>query len=188
MTILYLLIPITIIFLSGIRKIHSRQCGLIERFGKYYKFVNPGFYWIIPLIDKLSIVNVDEQMVDAGYLEIVTYDKHYAYLNAKVSFKVKADEKSIKGIIYNKHNVKRQIINLTRSSLRNIINSLPLRSTVGESDNIKTELHNTLTKEINNWGIEILEIELKKRIPDIDLIRKGEDLQIYYNSFVSNLN
>ena len=49
MNYLYLLIPVVLIFLVGIRIVRPTQRGLIERLGKYHNFANPGFHWIIPI-------------------------------------------------------------------------------------------------------------------------------------------
>ncbi len=44
----YLIIPVIIIFLLGMRIIRPTHRGLIERLGKYHHFAQPGFHWIIP--------------------------------------------------------------------------------------------------------------------------------------------
>jgi regulator of protease activity HflC (stomatin/prohibitin superfamily) len=188
MIFLGLTMAMTVIFISGIRKVKHNHHGLIERFGKYRRIVKPGYHWISPLIEKLFIVNAEEQIADTEYIEILTYDKHFAYLNAKVYFKVKADEKSIKRMFYDVNNYNRQLINLTRSSLRNIINTLPNRSIITETGHIGNELHNTLARETNYWGIEILDIKLNKKIPNINLWERNHNSRIYDNSFASNLN
>lgn len=52
-------------FFAGINIIRPTQRGLVERLGKYSKFAQPGFHWIIPVIDKMYVVNTTELMVDA---------------------------------------------------------------------------------------------------------------------------
>jgi regulator of protease activity HflC (stomatin/prohibitin superfamily) len=84
----------------GIRIVRPTQRGLIERLGKYHNFANPGFHWIIPIIDKIYMVNVTEQMVDAPPQEIITNDNLNASVDAQVYFKVKSDEERGKGSIY----------------------------------------------------------------------------------------
>ena len=92
MNYLYIITPIVVIFLIGIRIVLPTQRGLIERLGKYHNFANPGFHWIIPIIDKLYMVNVTEQMVDAEPQEIITNDNLNASVDAQVYFRVKSDE------------------------------------------------------------------------------------------------
>src|SRR5665647_3398478 len=111
---------VLLIFFAGIRIVRPTQRGLIERLGKYHNFANPGFHWIIPVIDKMYLVNVTEQMVDAEPQEIITNDNLNASVDAQVYFRVKSDEESVKGSIYNVNNYKWQIVNLARTTLRNL--------------------------------------------------------------------
>ena len=165
----YLIIPAIIIFFSGIRIVRPTSRGLIERLGKYNKLAGPGFHWIMPVIDKLYMVNVTEQMVDAQPQEIITNDNLNASVDAQVYFKVKSDEDSVKGSIYNVNNYQYQIVNLARTTLRNIIGTLTLKSANSERGKINAELYKTLHNETSNWGIEIVRTELKQIDPPRDV-------------------
>jgi regulator of protease activity HflC (stomatin/prohibitin superfamily) len=166
-------IPITLfvllIFFMGIRIVRPTNRALIERLGKYYHFANPGFHWIIPVIDKMYRVNVTEQMVDAEPQEIITNDNLNASVDAQVYFRVKSDEESVKGSIYNVQNFKYQIVNLARTTLRNIIGTMTLKSANSERGKINAELYNTLHTETQGWGIEIVRTELKQIDPPKDV-------------------
>jgi regulator of protease activity HflC (stomatin/prohibitin superfamily) len=169
MNYLYLIIPALILFLIGIRIVRPTQRGLIERLGKYHNFANPGFHWIIPIIDRIFMVNVTEQMVDAQPQEIITNDNLNASVDAQVYFRVKSDEESVKGSIYNVNNYKWQIVNLARTTLRNIIGTLTLKSANSERGKINAELYKTLHNETQSWGIEIVRTELKEIDPPKDV-------------------
>ncbi|MEZ7954299.1 MAG: SPFH domain-containing protein [Bacteroidales bacterium] len=166
----YLIIPIVLlIFAAGIRIVRPTQRGLIERLGKYNRFAMPGFHWIIPIIDRIYVVNVTEQMVDAEPQEIITNDNLNASVDAQVYFRVKSDEESVKGSIYNVNNFKWQIVNLARTTLRNIIGTLTLKSANSERGKINAELYKTLHTETKDWGIEIVRTELKQIDPPKDV-------------------
>jgi regulator of protease activity HflC (stomatin/prohibitin superfamily) len=169
MSYLYLLIPVVIFLLLGIRIVRPTQRGLIERLGKYKKLANPGFHWIIPVIDRLFMVNVTEQMVDAEPQEIITNDNLNASVDAQVYFRVKSDEESVKGSMYSVNNYQWQIVNLARTTLRNIIGTLTLKSANSERGKINSELYKTLHNETKNWGIEIVRTELKEIDPPRDV-------------------
>jgi regulator of protease activity HflC (stomatin/prohibitin superfamily) len=160
---------VLLIFLWGIRIVRPTHRALIERLGKYHHFANPGFHWIIPVIDKIYRVNVTEQMVDAEPQEIITNDNLNASVDAQVYFRVKADEDSVKGSIYNVANFKWQIVNLARTTLRNIIGTMTLKSANSERGKINAELYNTLHTETKGWGIEIVRTELKQIDPPKDV-------------------
>jgi len=169
MNYLYLIIPVVIFLFIGIRIVRPTQRGLVERLGKYKMLANPGFHWIIPIIDRLFLVNVTEQMVDAEPQEIITNDNLNASVDAQVYFRVKSDEESVKGSIYNVNNYTWQIVNLARTTLRNIIGTLTLKSANSERGKINTELYRTLHNETQSWGIEIVRTELKEIDPPSDV-------------------
>ncbi len=167
----YVFIAIIVLFFfaAGIRIVRPTHRGLIERLGKYYKFANPGFHWIIPVIDKIYKVNVTERMVDAEPQEIITNDNLNAKVDAQVYFRVKADEESLKVSIYNVNNFQWQIVNLARTTLRNIIGTLTLKSANSERGKINADLYKTLHDETRDWGIEIVRTELKEIDPPKDV-------------------
>jgi len=167
--LIIIIIALIFYFLIGIRIVRPTHRGLIERLGKYARFANPGFHWIIPIIEHMYQVNTTEQMVDAEPQEIITNDNLNARVDAQVYFKVKLDEDSVKSSLYNVNNYRWQIVNLARTTLRNIIGTLTLKSANSERGKINSELHNTLKEETKNWGIDIVRTELKEIDPPKDV-------------------
>lgn len=165
----YLAVAVVFLFFAGIRIVRPTHRALIERLGKYHNFAQPGFHWIIPVIDKMYQVNITESMVDAEPQEIITNDNLNARVDAQVYFKVKIDEESVKGSVYNVNNYKYQIVNLARTTLRNIIGTMTLKSANSERGKINAELYKTLLVETQSWGIEIVRTELKEIDPPRDV-------------------
>ena len=157
------------VFFAGIRIVRPTHRGLIERLGKYRRFAKAGFNWLIPGIDRIFQINVTEVMVDAQPQEIITNDNLNARVDAQVYFKVKEDETSVKNCQYNVNNYQWQIVNLARTTLRNIIGTLPLKSANSERGKINSELQRTLREETGSWGIEIVRTELKEIDPPKDV-------------------
>jgi regulator of protease activity HflC (stomatin/prohibitin superfamily) len=157
------------IFFLGIRIVRPTHRGLIERLGKYNRFASAGFNWLIPLIEQVYLINVTEQMVDAEPQEIITNDNLNAKVDAQVYFKVKPDEENVKNSVYNVNNYQWQIVNLARTTLRNIIGTLTLKSANSERGKINSELHKTLMSETSSWGIDIVRTELKEIDPPKDV-------------------
>jgi regulator of protease activity HflC (stomatin/prohibitin superfamily) len=163
------IVVLVIVFLLGIRIVRPTRRGLVERLGKYYRFANPGFNWIIPVIDRLYMVNVTEQMVDAEPQEIITNDNLNALVDAQIYFKIKDDNQSVRDSQYNVNNVTYQIVNLARTTLRNIIGTMTLKSANSERGRINEDLLKVLMKETHKWGIEIVRAELKQIDPPKDV-------------------
>ena len=157
------------LFFTGIRIVRPTHRGLIERLGKYVRFAQPGFHWIIPVIEKMYRVNITEQMVDAEPQEIITNDNLNARVDAQVYFKVKPSEDDVKNSQYNVNNYQWQIVNLARTTLRNIIGTMTLKSANSERSRINLELLKTLSNETSSWGLEVVRTELKEIDPPKDV-------------------
>ena len=168
---LYFLIGAAVVFffLIGVRIVRPTHRGLVERLGKYNRFAQPGFHWVFPVVERMIRINVTEQMVDAQPQEIITNDNLNARVDAQVYFKVKNDEESVKSSQYNVNDYQYQIVNLARTTLRNIIGTLTLKSANSERDKINGELLTTLANETQNWGMEIVRTELKEIDPPQDV-------------------
>lgn len=174
-------VVVVLFFLAGIRIVRPTTRGLVERLGKYNRYADPGFHWIIPVIERMFKVDIRELLVDAQPQMIITNDNLNARVDAQVYLKVKADEDSVKASQYNVANYELQIVNLARTTLRNIIGTLTLKSANSERGRINEELRKTLLYETANWGIEILRTELKEIDPP-------EDVQVTMNKVVKAEN
>lgn len=169
MEITLVVVVLVVLFLFGIRIVRPTHRGLIERLGKYRRFANSGFNWIIPIVDRMFQIDVTEQMVDAEPQEIITNDNLNARVDAQIYFKVKSDEENAKASQYNVYNYRYQIVNLARTTLRNIIGTMTLKSANSERGRINSELQRTLREETAKWGLEIVRAELKEIDPPKDV-------------------
>jgi regulator of protease activity HflC (stomatin/prohibitin superfamily) len=168
-TIIIVAVILFFFFLIGIRIVRPTHRGLIETLGKYTKFALPGFHWILPIIQRIYLVDIREQLVNAEPQVIITNDNLNATVDAQVYLKVKSDEESVKNSMYNVTNYRLQVVNLARTTLRNIIGTLTLKSANSERGRINMDLDQTLKVETKNWGIEILRTELKEIDPPKDV-------------------
>jgi len=162
-------VVVLLILVAAIRIVRPTHRGLVERFGKYNRFAGPGFHLIIPLVERMFRVDIREMLVEAQPQMIITNDNLNARVDAQVYLKVKADEDNVKASQYNVANYQNQIVNLARTTLRNIIGTLTLKSANSERGKINSELRSTLLLETASWGIEILRTELKEIDPPEDV-------------------
>jgi regulator of protease activity HflC (stomatin/prohibitin superfamily) len=158
-----------ILALMSIRIISPTQRGLVERFGRYNRFSEPGLTLIIPLVESMRVVNITEQMIDAEPQEVITKDNLNAKVDAQIYFKVVSDEESVKKSQYNVNNYQIQIVALARTTLRNIIGQMNFVEVNSQRDQLNNELAKGLRNQIMAWGIEIVRSELKEIEPPKDV-------------------
>ena len=160
---------ILLILLSMVKIVRPMDRGLVEKFGKYKSFAEPGLHLIVPFVEKLYLVNITEQMVDAEPQEIITDDNLNASVDAQVYFRVGSDEDSVKKSQYSVFDYRQQIVQLARTTLRNIIGTMTLKKANSERGTINSKLFETLDIETKGWGIQVVRTELKEINPPADV-------------------
>ncbi len=154
-----------IFFLRGFRQVDQTERGLIERWGKFVGFAEPGLHWILPVMYRMRRVDITEKMVASGTQDIITKDKLNASVDLVVYFQVQSDEESIKKSQYSVSDYETQIVSLARTTARNIIGKLSFTETNCEREKLNTQLEEHLKKEVQAWGLRIVRVELQEIDP-----------------------
>lgn len=166
-----------LIFVGGIRIVRPVERGLVERFGKYKRTAEPGFNWIIPGIDKIIKVNITEIRVDVDPQNIITQDKLNATVDAVVYYKILDCYKAI----YKVNNFFTSVPSLARTTLRAVIGKMTLANANENRDAINGQVEEELDRQTDEWGIDIIRVELQK-------IEPPEDVQMAMNEVVKAEN
>jgi regulator of protease activity HflC (stomatin/prohibitin superfamily) len=157
------------IILSGIRIIRPTNRAAIETLGKYTRFQNSGITFIIPFIQKMYSINITEQLVDVMRQEVITKDNLNCTVDAQVYFKVGASEKELKSALYQVNNYDVQIVQLARTTLRNVIGDNMFKDVNSQRGKLNREVYETMAVETKDWGITIVRVELKEIEPPDDV-------------------
>ncbi|MBN1524080.1 MAG: SPFH/Band 7/PHB domain protein [Spirochaetales bacterium] len=158
-----------ILFFSGIRIVRPINRGVVETLGKYTGFARPGFHWIIPVIQRMIQVNITERMVDIEPQEIITQNRLNAKVDLVIYYKVREDEESVKKSLYNVHNFSQQIVMLAKTSARNVIGELIFEDVNSKRHELNGKLQLVLDKESDDWGVQVVRVELKEILPPQDV-------------------
>jgi len=156
-------------FLSGIRIIRPTHRAAIETFGKYSRFQKSGITFIIPKIQKLYSINITEQLVDVLRQEVITKDNLNCIVDAQVYFKVGDTEPELKNALYQVHSYSRQIVQLARTTLRNVIGDNVFKDVNSQRGKLNQQVFETMESETKDWGINIVRVELKEIEPPADV-------------------
>jgi regulator of protease activity HflC (stomatin/prohibitin superfamily) len=158
-------IVVLMFVLSGIRIVRPTERAVIETLGKYSGFAKEGFNWVIPIFQRLIEVNTTERMAQIESQEIITEDKLNASVDLVVYYKVKKDEESIKRSLYEVNNFRDQIIILAQTTARNVIGEMEFKDVNSKRKDLNSKLARILSEETNNWGVDIVRVELKDITP-----------------------
>jgi len=155
--------------IAGIRIVRPTRRAIIERLGHYKRIKNQGVTWIAPGFDKMYQINITEQMAEAGKQEVITQDNLNAMVDVQVYYKVMDTEKAIMASQYNVNDYRVQIVALARTTLRNVIGNNSFEKVNSERAPLNNAIKETIAKETEAWGIDIVRCELKEIEPPRDV-------------------
>lgn len=160
---------IVLFLLAGIRVIRPTHRGLVETLGKYTGFRQPGFNWVIPIIQRLTYVNITERMSDVEPQEIISKDNLNAKVDLVVYYKIRSDETNVFKSQYNVDNLYYQLDVLARTTARNVIGTMVFKDVNSKRNELNMKLKDILVKETKDWGVDVLKVELKDITPPKDV-------------------
>ncbi len=165
-TIVLLLIFVLIIYVAlAIKIIQQHEQGLIERFGRYRKTLDPGFHMIIPFIEKIRKVDMREQVVDVQPQEVITKDNVVVTVDAVVYYQATDPVK----LVYNVANFIMAATKLAQTNLRNVICDMDLDDALTSRETINTELRMILDEATDVWGTRVVRVEIQRIDPPADV-------------------
>ena len=166
MNIYYLLILLgVLIFARGIKIIRPVEVGIVEFLGRYQKTAGAGFNWIIPFLSKMHRINITERRVDIDPQSIITRDKLNAIVDGVVYYRVEEAQKAI----YNVNSFVTSVPSLAKTTLRAVIGKMTLTEANENRDQINLEVEKILSKEVSQWGIDVVRVELQRIEPPDDV-------------------
>src|SRR3990167_3271725 len=155
--------------LTGIKIIRPTHRAAVETFGKYTGFRSSGITFVIPIIQKLFSVNITEQLVEVEKQEVITKDNLNCNVDAQVYFKVGIEEERLKKALYAVNNYEQQIVQLARTTLRNVIGTKEFTTVNSERNTLNVDIFQGIEKQTHGWGIDVVRVELKEIVPPVDV-------------------
>ncbi|MBQ9003290.1 MAG: SPFH/Band 7/PHB domain protein [Eggerthellaceae bacterium] len=163
--IIIAVIVVVVLFALGIRLVRPFQKGVVERLGKYRRTAEPGVNWIIPFIDRMTKVDMRENVVDVPPMEVITKDNVAVTVDAVVYYRAIDAVR----LIYNVTNFYLAATKLTQTNLRNVVGELTLDDSLTSRERINDQLRDILFAATEQWGVEIVRVELQRIEPPADV-------------------
>jgi regulator of protease activity HflC (stomatin/prohibitin superfamily) len=156
------LIFLVIMFARTVRVVPQAKAGIVERFGRYQRTLNPGLTVLMPFVDTLKpLIDLREQVVSFPPQPVITEDNLVVQIDTVLYFTVN-DPKSV---TYEVANPLQAIEQITVTTLRNVIGSLTLEDALTSRDHINAQLRGVLDEATNKWGIRVNRVEIKSIDP-----------------------
>ncbi|MEJ2112627.1 MAG: slipin family protein [Flavobacteriaceae bacterium] len=146
-----------IFLLGGIRVIFEYKRALKFRFGKYVKTLQPGFRWIIPIVETIQIVDIRVITINIVSQEVMTEDNVPCSIDGVVFFKINDPEKAVLEV----EEYKFAITQLSQAALRDVCGKVELDTILSKREEMGKNIKNIVEQETEEWGIEIIDVKIK---------------------------
>lgn len=148
---------VLIIILRAFRVIQQYEKGVVFRLGKIRSEKNPGFRFIIPLIDNLRKVSLRIVTMPVPAQKIITKDNVSIDVAAVAYYRVKNATKSLIAI----QNVDSAINQIAQTTVRNIVGQFMLDQVLSETVKINEKIKEIIDVHTEAWGVEVTTVEIK---------------------------
>ena len=147
-----------IVFLfSGIRVVYEYKRALKFRFGKYIKTLQPGFRWIIPIIETIQSVDIRVITINVVSQEVMTEDNVPCSIDGVVFFKIENPEKAVLEV----EEYTFAITQLAQAALRDVCGKVELDTILSKREEMGKNIKNIVEIETIEWGVNIIDVKIK---------------------------
>jgi regulator of protease activity HflC (stomatin/prohibitin superfamily) len=140
----------SILLASSIHIADQWEKAVVLRMGRFTGLKGPGFFMIIPIIDKVNnYIDQRVRVTDIKAEETLTKDTVPVNVDAVVYWTVWDVEKAALEV----QDYSKAILNISQTGLRDIIGRHELSDLLSDREKISTELQTALDEHTNPWGI-----------------------------------
>jgi regulator of protease activity HflC (stomatin/prohibitin superfamily) len=159
-------VVLLVFVVAGIKMVRPYQRGVVERLGKYKETVDPGLRLIIPFIDRMTLVDMREQVIDVPPQEVITSDNVSVTVDAVLYYEPTDPQR----LVYNVGSFILAVTKLAQTNLRNVVGDLQLDEALTSRDKINAALRQILDDATDKWGVRVVRVEIQRVDPPPDVM------------------
>lgn len=151
---------------AAIKIANQWERGIVLRLGEFRSIRGPGLFFVVPIVDRVRMVDMRVLAADIPRQEVITRDNVPVSINGALFFKVISVEDAVMKIqdfLYG-------ISLLAQTALRDVVGGMVLDELLSERERIGKQVEQAVDKDSKEWGLHVTGI----RIMDIDM---PEDLK-----------
>lgn len=162
-------IIVLILLGSGLYTVDQAHRGLIQRFGKYHKYIGPGLHFKIPLIDKVIRRDIREDTVEIRPQPVITKDNVEILVDGVFWCRVNPNETSVKKSFYEIDDYIYALKKLTHTNLREEYGKMDFDEALTSREQVGQNLITILHEKAKHWGIDVTAVEIQTIDPPSDI-------------------
>jgi len=139
------------------KSVQQGSVGLVQRFGQFYKSVDPGLVQVNVCTESLRIVDVKIQIVHVGRQKVITRDNVDVDIDSVIYFQITNPYRAAFGI----SDLRQALVERSQTTLRHVVGARAVQSVVTEREAIAFEIGEIVGDIADKWGVSIEGILIK---------------------------
>jgi regulator of protease activity HflC (stomatin/prohibitin superfamily) len=152
-----ILILAAILGFSGIKVDREYERGVIFRLGRLKPLRGPGMYWVMPILEQKSQVDIRTKTVNIEPQETITADGVTIKVNAVLYYRLLDPTKAINKV----ENYNLAVYQTALTTLRNVVGQNILDDVLQNRDKINIKVQEIVDEITEPWGVVIERVEMK---------------------------
>ncbi len=142
---------------SGIKVDREYERGVIFRLGRLKALRGPGMYWVMPIIEQKSQVDIRTKTISIEAQETITADGVTIKVNAVLYYRLIDPSKAINKV----ENYNLAVYQTALTTLRNVVGQNILDDVLQNRDKINLKVQEIVDEVTEPWGVVIERVEMK---------------------------
>jgi len=150
-------IPCCIVCPNPYKPVAQGNVGLVTKFGRFARAVDPGLVKINPLSEQLIQVDVKIQIVEVPKQVCMTKDNVNLSLTSVIYYHIVAPHKAAFGI----SNIRNALVERTQTTLRHVIGARVLQDVIERREEIAQSIREIIDETATGWGVQVESMLMK---------------------------
>ena len=142
----------------AVKIVTEYERGVIFRLGRVIGAKGPGFFLIIPFVDRMVKVDLRVVTMDVPSQEVITKDNVTVRVNAVIYFRVVDPEASVVKVLDHI----RATSQISQTTLRNVLGQSELDELLVQREKLNQMLTKIIDEHTDPWGVKVSTVEIKE--------------------------
>lgn len=150
-------IPCCICCPNPFKPVDQGEVGLVSKFGRFERAVDPGLVNVNPLSENLRTVDVKIQIVEVPRQVCMTKDNVNLNLTSVIYYHITSPHKAAFGIT----NVRQALMERTQTTLRHVVGARVLQDVIERREEIAQSIGEIIEGVATGWGVQVESMLIK---------------------------
>ncbi|KAF2030835.1 stomatin family protein-like protein [Setomelanomma holmii] len=144
-------IPCCVVCPNPYKPVSQGNVGLVTKFGRFARAVDPGLVYVNPLSEQLVQVDIKIQIVEVPKQVCMTKDNVTLNLTSVIYYRITSPHKAAFSI----SNIRQALVERTQTTLRHVIGARVLQDVIERREEIAQSIREIIEETALGWGVEV---------------------------------